>query len=199
MDSNLSKDDPYRGMNTAEKEIKPEFLKRGKNSEDEDGGRDEARETLGAAETGATEELKQDGQDGGGMESIREGEEEGRGFYAGAGKKNGKKKKGIFKGKIGRKGPIGAILLIVFGVGGMMAGSQLMQPFAIVAQFVERFGSMEVSANARSNVFLRMQMNGTVKNPVKGTLFGKDTFKITNHQAGLLAQQGIEYDDDFED
>ena len=45
-----------------------------------------------------------------------------------------------------------------------------------------------------------MQMNssGRVKNPIKGKVFGADTFKITTRQAEKLKLQGIEYDDNVE-
>ncbi len=79
-----------------------------------------------------------------------------------------------------------------------MGGSQLFQPFSLVAQFQETFNSMQVSANTRSSRFFRLQMeSGRVKDPVRGTIFGK-TFSITKKEKERLKQQGIEFDENYE-
>lgn len=143
-------------------------------------------------------------QDTGGLNGVREKENKAGGFYSGSGKgskykggkgdKGGKKKS---KGWLKKGGPIGLIFGLILGVGGIIGGSQLFQPFSLVAQFQETFNSMQVSANTRSSRFFRLQMDsGRVKDPVKGTIFGK-TFKITKKQQEKLKQHGIEYDDDF--
>lgn len=127
-------------------------------------------------------------------------EAETRGFYRGTGRQQGggdkkKKAKGFLKGK----GPMGLILGLILGVGGVMGGAQMFQPFSLVEQFRETFNSMQTSVSTRSNTFFRMQMDsGRVKNPIKGRIFGSDTFKITSRQASKLSTQGIEVDDDFE-
>ena len=143
-------------------------------------------------------------QDTDGLDGVREKENKAGGFYSGSGKgskykggkgdKGGKKKS---KGWLKKGGPIGLIFGLILGVGGIIGGSQLFQPFSLVAQFQETFNSMQVSANTRSSRFFRLQMDsGRVKDPVKGTIFGK-TFKITKKQQEKLKQHGIEYDDDF--
>lgn len=143
-------------------------------------------------------------QGAGGLDGVREKENKAGGLYSGSGKgskyksskgdKGGKKKS---KGWLKKGGPIGLIFGLIFGVGGIIGGSQLFQPFSLVAQFQETFNSMQVSANTRSSRFFRLQMDsGRVKDPVKGTIFGK-TFKISEKQQEKLKQHGVEYDDDF--
>lgn len=144
------------------------------------------------------------GQNASGLDGVREKENKAGGFYSGKGKgadaKGGKGDKGNkkkSKGWLKKGGPIGLIFGLIFGIGGVIGGSQLFQPFSLVAQFQETFNSMQVSANTRSSRFFRLQMDsGRVKDPVKGTIFGK-TFKITKKQQEKLKQHGIEYDDDF--
>lgn len=143
------------------------------------------------------------GQSSSGIGSAREKETKASGFYSGSGKSSGGKSsvggKKKAKGWLKKGGPMGLIIALIVGVGGIMGGSQLFQPFSLVAQFQETFNSMHVSANTRSNAFFRMQMDsGRIKNPIKGKIFGADTFKITKKQAARLSQQGIEVDDDFE-
>lgn len=119
------------------------------------------------------------------------------GLYTGSGK-NGEKK-GKFNGIFRRKGPIALIIGLIFGAGGLITGSQLLQPFSMVEQLRETFNSMQTSTKMRSGSFLRYQMDTSrTKNPIKGRIFSEDTFKITKSQAQKLAAQGIEYDDDYE-
>ena len=107
--------------------------------------------------------------------------------------------KGRFKGFFKKKGPIALIAGLIFGIGGLVGGAQLMQPFSLVEQFRETFNSMQTSTRMRSGSFMRYQMDTTrTKNPIKGKIFGEDTFKITKSQAQKLAAQGIDYDDDYE-
>lgn len=118
-------------------------------------------------------------------------------LYTGSGR--GEQKKGRAKGILKKKGPMAFIIGLIFGVGGLVGGAQLMQPFSLVEQFRETFNSMQTSTRVRSGSFMRYQMDTTrVKNPVKGRIFSEDTFKITNSQAKKLAMQGIEYDNDYE-
>ncbi|MBQ2643712.1 hypothetical protein IJG11_02215 [Candidatus Saccharibacteria bacterium] len=142
------------------------------------------------------------GQSSSGIGSAREKETKASGFYSGSGKSSGGKSsvggKKKAKGWLKKGGPMGLIIALIVGVGGIMGGSQLFQPFSLVAQFQETFNSMQVSANTRSSKFFRLQMDsGRIKDPVKGTIFGK-TFSITNKQKERLKQQGIEYDEEFE-
>ena len=161
---------------------------------------DDARRQLVDREKMAGDEVE---RGDGVLEEAKKREEDVGGLYAGTGKKakaeSSKNGKGRAKGWLKSGGPMGLILGLILGIGGIMGGSQLLQPFSLLAQFQETFNSMHTSANIRSNVFLRMQMNsGRVKNPIKGRVFGADTFKITERQAARLATQGIDYDNDFE-
>ncbi len=139
----------------------------------------------------------------GGAAGMRKDEDRvGGGFFQEAGRfakfgKNEAKNTKGFKGKFNKTGPIIGIFMALMGAGGIMAGTQLFQPFSLVAQFQESFNSMHVSANNRSSRFFRLQMqSGRVKNPIKGTIFGSK-FKITKKQQAELKRQGIEYDNDF--
>jgi len=130
---------------------------------------------------------------------ARENESEAGGLYTGSGREQNIQGSGKAKGFFKRKGPIALIIGLIFGVGGIMGGAQLFQPFSLIEQFRETFNSMQVSANMRSNAFFNMQMDtGRVKNPIKGRLFRSDTFKLSSRQQQRLSKQGIDYDDDFE-
>ena len=144
------------------------------------------------------------GQSSSGIGSAREKETKASGFYSGSGKSSGGKSsvggKKKAKGWLKKGGPMGLIIALIVGVGGIMGGSQLFQPFSLVAQFQETFNSMQVSANTRSSKFFRLQMGSVDSgriNPVKGTIFGKK-FSITKKQQERLKQQGIEYDEEYE-
>ncbi len=130
---------------------------------------------------------------------ARENESEAGGLYTGSGREQNIQGSGKVKGFFKRKGPIALIIGLIFGVGGIMGGAQLFQPFSLIEQFRETFNSMQVSANMRSNAFFNMQMDtGRVKNPIKGRLFRSDTFKLSSRQQKRLSKQGIDYDNDFE-
>lgn len=155
---------------------------------------------LGAAEEAASGGLY---RPNGGALGAKTEETQPAGLYRGSGgggKTTGKNGgKGKFKGFLKKRGAtIGLCMALTFGAGGIMAGTQLFQPFSLVAQFQESFNSMHVSANTRSARFFKAQMQtGRYKDPTKGsTLFGK-TFKISDKQRTELKTQGVEVDDDF--
>ncbi len=161
----------------------------------------EAAERLRGGEVAASRGVGQ--RDTGGLDEVKEKEDEGGGLYSGNGKESGSKSgKNSANGIVGwlqKNIPMGLIFGLIFGIAGVIGGSQLFQPFSLLAQFQETFNSMHISANTRSQAFFRMQMDsGRVKNPIKGKIFGADTFKITKKQAARLSQQGIDYDNDFE-
>lgn len=171
---------------------KPFGLKDG-SGKDGDSRRAGAAEELRGMDNGA---LGAVGQVTEGLSGVRQQEAAGGLYRGGGASDDGKKKRGgFFSGRTA--GFSIGILLAIFGVGGMMLGSQAMQPFAMVANFQENYNSMHISAQARANRFFRMQMNsGRVKNPLRGTIFGRN-FKITETQAEKLKQYGIGYDEDF--
>lgn len=162
-----------------------------------------AAKKLGSAEESASGGLY---RPNGGTAGAKTEETQPAGLYKGSGGGvssakglNGGKGKGKFRGFLKKRGAtIGLCIALTFGAGGIMAGTQVFQPFSLVAQFQESFNSMHVSANARSETFFKAQMQtGRVKDPTKGTtLFGK-TFKISNKQQVELKTQGIELDNDF--
>ena len=141
------------------------------------------------------------GQSSDDLEGNERNEASPRGFYSGRGKmdkkgKNGSNKKSGGMGYLRKGGPVGLIITAVLAIVGAISGMQLSQPFSLIAQFQETFNSMHTSANMRSKRIFGLQLGKQVKDPVKGTLFGK-TLKISNKQQEKLKQHGIEYDDDF--
>lgn len=161
-----------------------------------------AAENLASAEATASGGLFHHGDS---LDGAREGEARTGGFYSGGGSVGkmaqaaGDIRKGNFKGAFRKAGPIGAIFLVVFIVGGIMAGTQVFQPFALVAQFQESFNSMHVSAYSRSARMIRYQLNsGRLKNPVKGTIFGGQKFALSQKQIEQYAKQGITYNDQYD-
>ena len=117
-------------------------------------------------------------------------------LYTGSGKG---KEKGKAKGFLKRKGPIGLIIGLIVGAGGLIGGSQMMQPFSLIEQYRETFNSMQTSTRMRAGSFMRYQMDtNRTMNPIRGKIFGPSEFKITKKQAKMLAAQGIEVDDDYE-
>jgi len=157
-----------------------------------------ATDELKNAEQAAEGARDSAGVDETGLVNARQNEERAGGYYSGSGIAPKAKNSG-FKGKFKKRGPIFGIIFAIFGVGGIMAGTQFFQPFSLIAQFQETFNSMHVSANLRSERFFRAQMDsGRTKNPIKGNaIFGK-TFKISENQNAELKKQGIEFDDNFQ-
>lgn len=201
MAENLGHNDPYRNMKRSD--IRPGFL--GGKSGERDGRHDNAAEDLKGAEENAAGSMGGgDGEGAGGasrmgLPGVAAGEKNAGGVFTGVGKAKDDKKGGKAKGFLKRKGPIALILGLILGVGGMVGGAQMLMPFSLVAQFTETFNSMHVATKTRSAAFFRYQMDtGRVKDPIKGKIFGDDTFKITNKQANKLAAQGITYDSDYD-
>lgn len=110
-----------------------------------------------------------------------------------AGLTKGSKKKGPAQ----KYAPFIALIFTLFGAAGLFSLTQIFQPFSLVAQFQEAFGSMQVVANWRSNKMLKLQMdNNRVKSPTSGigSIFGTD-LKIGKKQAEQLKKYGIEYEE----
>lgn len=165
-----------------------------------------AADSLKGAEGAASEEVS---DSGGGLSSVRKNEQAGSGpgFYRGPGSDKADKvasaakdiKKGNFRGAFKKVGPVVGIFLVIFMVGGIMAGTQVFQPFALVAQFQDSFNSMHTSAYSRSARMIRYQMDsGRSKDPVKGTIFGGQKFALSKKQIAEYERQGITYRDDFD-
>ncbi len=147
---------------------------------------------LNANEGGLYNARKNENSAGGGLYRA--------GVESGAGRGETKRgTKGRFKGRFKKGGPITAIILSIFGFGGMMLGVQAFQPFAIVENLRESFNSMHISTERRSTTLLKRMLNSDgVKSPMKGSIFGADKFKISEKQRTKLAEQGIEVVDDYD-
>lgn len=192
----LGRNDPNRDMERSD--IRPGFLADHDKKKERDERRNGAAGDLKGAEENAAGGADNE-EKGGGLSSVANRESSGGGLFTGVGKGKGGKGKGKGKGFLKRKGPMGLIIGLILGVGGLMGGSQMLMPFSLVANFTETFNSMHISTKTRAASFFRYQMDsGRVKNPIKGRIFRTDTFKITKTQANRLAAQGIEYDDDYD-
>lgn len=177
-------------------------IKAGANASDR-GQANQAANALKGAEGAAAGSMNKVGD---GLASARSNEQAGGGglFTGGSGKPGGALsaakdlKRGNFRGVIKKAGPVTGILLMIFGVGALMSGTQMFQPFAMVEQFRDSFNSMHTSAYNRSARIIRWQLdNGRLKNPVKGSLFGQK-FDLSKKQIEKFKEQGIEYDKKFE-
>ena len=128
---------------------------------------------------------------------VKDAEESAGGLYSGIGKEAKKPKPVGFRGVAMRGGPFFAILFTLFVVGGVITGTQVMQPFSLIAQFEETYNSMRVSANIRSEVFFKNQMKNRKNIISPYNIFGTD-FSISKKQHEKLREKGIEYDDDYD-
>lgn len=115
MSENLRENDPYKGMETAEKDIRPEFLKStDKNKEKEEKSK-KAAKGLGAAEKAASGLAGVAGGVGGAAGLGIGGSGVGKGgFFTGTGRQ-GAKEKGEGKGKL-NMGKMSAGIFVIFGV-----------------------------------------------------------------------------------
>lgn len=191
---------------TAAESMKPGFLggagggeiQHGLNADNPGSGKDGrgAQNDLAEAEKAAENAGIGDGIKNS-VTGARENEEKAGGLYKGSGRKTlAKVRPTGFRGIVKKGGPLYAILFSVFAVGGLMAGTQFFQPFSLVAQFQETFGSMQISANRRSERFFRAQMSTRqTKSPF--SVFGTK-FSLGKKQITELSKQGIEYDENYE-
>ena len=188
--------DPSNAIfDNAKASIRPDF---------DNAAKEASANTLRDAENESTSRqsgAKSANSSGGNISSAKEAEEtsgNARGFTNRvAGRNESKTTKGKTKGA--KKGPIVAIILSLFGFGGLMSASQAFMPFSLISQFQEHFDSIGTSQNRRSNYFLKHQLdNGLVKDPINARIFGKDKFKISKRQRQKLARQNIEVNDDYE-
>lgn len=139
---------------------------------------------------------------GGNISSTKKAEENSNnpnGFANKVTGQNGPTKTTKGKAKGRNKGPIIAIIISLFGMGGLMSASQAFMPFSLISQFQEHFDSIGTSQNRRSNYFLKHQLDhGLVKDPINAKIFSKDKFKISDRQRKKLARQNIEVNDEYE-
>ncbi len=197
MARSLGEHDPYRNMQTGEEAIYSDYEKNAGKKIDSDNAVDGAsgsKTDLFNAEKAATREVENWSNSQ--QEDVRAAEENADGLYSGSGKSEEKAKATGWKGIAKKGGPFFAILFVIFGAGGIMTGTQMFQPFSLVAQFEEAYNSMRTSANIRSEKFFRIQMkkNRKVKSPYN--IFGTK-FSISEKQQQKLREQGIEYDSNY--
>ncbi len=151
-------------------------------------------EELGAAESAAAgANLEQKSDD---LEGAREDEESAGGYYTGAGgeeEDDDGEKKNFFSGY---KGPTAMIIGLIVFFGTMIFSTQMLQPFSLAERFLTAFNSMQTSAAARSNIFVRFQLdNGTMRTPYRqGQLF-RGSFSMSSKQKNKLKQHGIELEE----
>ncbi len=178
-----SEEDNAYGDSDFYKTSKPKRSKKAEKAED-------ASRNLGDAEKSAV--ASPIAKTGAGAASVLGAEAGGSFINNVRGAKAGGKKGGL-KGKLKKGGPIGAIIALFMGVGGLMLGGQSLMPFSLVSQFIGNFDSMGVSTSLRSRSFFRYQTNGGLtKDCIHTTFFGKHKFKITSKQSAKLKAQGIE-------
>lgn len=197
MARSLGEHDPYRNMQTGGEAIYSDYEKNAGKKPGAGGsvdGTSALNTDLAEAEKAAAKKV----DDWSDLENddIKTAEEGADGFYSGSGRGEGKLKATGLKGLAKKGGPFFAILFIIFGAGGIMTGTQVFQPFSLVAQFEEVYNSMRVSANIRSEKLFRVQMskNRKVKSPYN--IFGTK-LSISDRQKQKLKEQGIEYDNNY--
>ena len=162
---------------------------------------DEAASNLKSAENAATDADMSQVEDS--LDGARMNEQTAGGLYSKLDSNNSKnskiKGKGTFRSKLlKRGGPAFGILFAVFGIGAIFAGTQSSQLFSWVANIQESFNSMHTSAFSRTARIIRYQMNSNKKDPVKGSLFGKEKFVLSKKQIANYEKHGITYRDDFD-
>ncbi len=192
---------------SAKEDIRPGFLGGSGGGEAPAGTSAESRAAERARASGAAAESLKDvegaasqgvGGASGGVDGARQNESSAGGLFTGDGLKKAAVNvatRGKFKGSFRKAGPGVGILFVVFVIGAFMALTQGMQLFSLVANLQEAHNSMHTSASVRSARWIKWQLGG-VKDPVKGRIFGNESFKISKKQSAELAKQGIDYDSD---
>lgn len=95
------------------------------------------------------------------------------------------------KSKAKKFGPIGLLIGLLGGGGGLLFGAQSMMPFGIVNNLMDTFNSMKTVNNIRSKTFFKAQVDSG-RNKGLTNIFG-NKFSIGNKMAKKLGQQGIEF------
>ena len=130
---------------------------------------------------------------------VRENEERASGFYSGRGRSvNEKIKKGRFGGFLKKRGPIIAIIVMIFGVGATSFLGVSTELMAWKENVYSMFGQGSAIINRRSNYMVRRLLN-TNRNTTSNTIFGGTRFKISTKLADKLKTKNINYIDDAED
>ncbi|MBQ9017848.1 hypothetical protein IJ118_02180 [Candidatus Saccharibacteria bacterium] len=189
MDDNLRENDPYRGMEDAERGVRPDFLRKNDERRRRVSG---AAQVLRGAEGAAGAKRTTAGKSG--VAGAAAGEASGgrNSLYTGSGKGPQVPKKAGVKARIKKLLPAGVIAGIIAIVGGLMVGAQSMMPVAISELITERLNSIGVSSTESSDVWLDSQLNraaGIVEN--KAGDVGADLFDLTDYQLQSFVAQGM--------
>jgi hypothetical protein len=140
-----------------------------------------------AAITGQGDAQSSESKGAGFMSNVAGGKKPGQpAALSGTGKVTG-------KFSLKKHGPIGFLIVLLLGGGGLVLGSQSMMPFAMVNNLMDDFNSMRTVMNRRTKAFFRYQIdNGRNAAVTKTSIFGNEKFKITNRIEKKLAKSGIE-------
>lgn len=188
MDDGLRKDDPYRNMDRSDTE--PDFLPDKKAEKEQE--RDAAAEDLRNNEDASVD--KGGDEDKAGLPGVREKEESGGFTSSVTGKKSErdkKKGKGGIKGILKKKGPMGLIIGLIFGGGGLMMGAQSLMPIAIQELIIEKFNSIGISSTMASDAWLDVQLNQGVRLENLKSDDTQNLFAFSPYQVGEFEKQGI--------
>ena len=142
-----------------------------------------ASENLRRAEENAASKSPE--QSGDSLENVAKSEEGAEGLYTGVGRTDEKKAKG--KGFFKRKGPMGLILGLIVGGGGLMMGSQSLMPMAIEEMIIEKFNSIGISTTIASDTWLDTQLNQGVQSGNND----KNLFAFSSYQVESFKKQGL--------
>ena len=187
MDNGLSKNDPYRGMESAKQNMTPNFLKRTKDDQKSD-----ATASLASAESNATENGITRTENG--LANVLKTEESANGFYSGSrnGHNNQNNKKQGVKGFLKKKGPLAAIIGLIGGCASLMMGAQSLMPVAIEEMIIEKFNSIGISSTIASDTWLDTQLNQGVRMENLKTGQKENLFAFSSYQVEKFKTQGIE-------
>ena len=177
-----------------EREKRAHTFAKKERAEEKAEARGAAVEDLAAAEKSAEKvepNKREDNLDG----AKNEEESVGRGFYRGKSEDNDKKKKkkkGTVGGFFKKKGPMGLILGLLIGGGGLLVGMQSLMPEAISELIIEKLNSVGVSTTLTSDVWLNSQLNQATNEVVdKAGTVGLSNFAFTEHQIASLKKQDL--------
>ncbi len=92
-----------------------------------------------------------------------------------------------------KMGPFGTILLVIVALVGIVAGTQSLAPFGIVANGLERFNFLRTSMNKRTTYFQRFMFSSDRNKPItkNAGIFGTEKFTFGVGMKSRLSKQGI--------
>ena len=106
----------------------------------------------------------------------------------------GKTRKGF--GLLRGKSSIIAILITLFGGGGLMLGAQSMMPFSLLEQLRVKFDTVSTVNSYRADRLLIRQLNKEgIRSPIAQRFWGKTVYHVSNKQKQKLAAQGIDVEE----